>query len=347
MEAHTLKAAVLFKLNTKLKIIDLKIPILKPYQVLVKIKYSSICRSQLMEIYSGRDNKKWLPHLLGHEGTGKIIKLGSKIKNYKIGDNVILTWLKTSSQNSVGPKYIYKKKIINAGKVTTFSNYAIVSIDRILKRPKNISPKLAALLGCCFLTGPGMIYNETHPKKESSVVLIGLGGVGLGALLALKEKKIKSVVIVEKDLKKIKYAKKLGFKKFVRGIKEKDKKKILKFLNGYADLCYESAGSIKTLNFGISVIKPNGHLHFASHPEQGKKFEIDPHDFIIGKTITGSWGGGCEPKRDVKKFSKLIIKNQNLLNKIFVKTYSLKNINKAIINFKNNKDFRPILDMEL
>ena len=131
------KAAVLFKLQKKLRIIDLKIPELKKGQVLVKILYSSICKSQLMEINGGRDNKKWLPHLLGHEGSGIIIKIGDAVSKVKIGDEVILTWIRSSGVESANPMYEFHNQIINAGKVTTFSNYSIVSENRIIKKPKN------------------------------------------------------------------------------------------------------------------------------------------------------------------------------------------------------------------
>ena len=184
----TLSAAVLFEFNKPLKIINISIPPLKKGQVLVKIFYSSICRSQIMEIFSGRNNKKYLPHLLGHEGSGEVVKKAPGTK-FKIGDNVILTWIKSDLDESENPQFRFKKKKINSGKVTTFSNYAIVSQDRLIKKPRDISFKNSVLLGCCFMTGPGMVFNETKPKKNAKVILIGLGAVGLGVLLALKQKK--------------------------------------------------------------------------------------------------------------------------------------------------------------
>tara|TARA_B100000989_G_scaffold11566_1_gene7896 strand:- start:18193 stop:19224 length:1032 start_codon:yes stop_codon:yes gene_type:complete len=340
----TTKAAVLFKLNSKLKLINVKLPKLYDDQVLVKILYTSICRSQLMEIYSGRNNRKWLPHLMGHEGVGKIIDLGNKVKNFKIGDEVILTWI---SDNKIkrNTKLNYKNKIINAGNVTTFSQYSIVSKYNIVKKPINLKNNLASLLGCCFATGQGMVFNETNPTKNSKILLIGLGGVGLGILLALKEKKIKNVFLVEKDKKKIDIAKKLGFLNYTKGILKKDELKIANFFEGKADICYESAGSTKTIEFGISMVKHQGHFHFASHPESSKKIKIYPHEIISGKKISGSWGGGCKPKRDFTKFANIIKKNAPILNKIFYKKYKLKEINLAIKNFKNNKDFRPLIKM--
>lgn len=341
---RTTKAAVLFTLNSKLKLLDIQLPLINENQVLVKILYSSICRSQIMEIYSGRNNKKWLPHLLGHEGVGKIVSMGKKVKNFKVGEEVILTWI-NSSNIKTNTKYNYKNKVINAGSVTTFSNYSVVSKYNIVKKPLNLENNLASLLGCCFATGPGMVFKETNPIKKSKVLLIGLGGVGLGILLALKEKKIKNVFIIEKDIKKIGIAKKFGFLNYSSGITNHDKLRIFNFFNGKADICYESAGSIQTIEFGISMVKDDGHFHFASHPESFKKIKIYPHEIISGKRITGSWGGGCEPKKDFIKFAKIIKKNSHILRKIFKKKYKLKDINLAIKNFKNNKDFRPIIKM--
>ena len=96
-----IKAAVLFKLNSKLKILDLNLPKLKDNQILVKNLFSSICRSQIMEIYSGRNNKKWLPHMLGHEGVGKIIDIGKKVTDFKIGEEVILTWITSNKKKKI------------------------------------------------------------------------------------------------------------------------------------------------------------------------------------------------------------------------------------------------------
>lgn len=341
-----LTSAVLFKLNKKLRIINLKIPKLKSHQILVKIFYTGICRSQIMEIFSGRSNKKWLPHMLGHEATGEIIQVGQGVKKFKKKDKVILTWIKNSSVESDTPIFYYNKKIINAGNVTTFNNYSIVSENRLIKKPKSINYRDAVLLGCCFMTGPGMVYNETKPKKNSKVVIIGLGAVGLGVLLALKQKNINSIVIIEKNKKKIKLAKKMGIKLIINKINKKSEKKIYEYFGGKADICYESAGVLKTIEFGLKLIKDKGRLHFASHPHEKLSLKIKPYEFIVGKKISGSWGGGSKPDRDIKKYSQLIMNNKNIINKFLSKkNYSLININQAISDFMKNKNNRPIIKM--
>ena len=341
-----LKAAALFKFNRKLRVINLKIPELKVGQVLVKVFYSGICKSQLMEISGGRENKKWLPHLLGHEASGKVIKVGKGVKKIKLNDNVVLTWIKSLGYDAISPKYFYKGKKINSGKITTFSNYTIVSENRLVKKPKKLSWKDAIFFGCAFPTGAGMVFNDLKITKKDKVILIGLGAIGLGTLLALKKKKINNIIVIDKDKKKLKLAKKLGVKNTFNEINNLVKNKILKIFENGADFCFESAGQTKTIEFGMKIIKNNGRVHFASHPNSKSFLNIKPHDLIKGKKISGSWGGGSKPDRDVKKFSSILNKKKFNTQQLHCKIYKLNEINLAIKDFRNNFVFRPIIKMD-
>jgi len=341
-----LTAAVLFKINRKLKLINLKIPKLKPGQVLVKIFYSGICKSQIMEISGGRENKKWLPHLLGHEASGKVIQVGKGVKKVKFNDDVILTWIKSKGYDAKSPKFFYKKKKINAGKVTTFSNYSIVSENRLIKKPKSLSLKDSIFFGCAFPTGAGMVFNDIKVSAKDKIVLIGLGAVGLGTLLALKQHKVKNIIVIDKNKKKSNLAKKLGVKYFFSSINDITRKKINNIFKNGADVCFESAGITKTIEFGLKIINKKGKLHFASHPNNKDFIKISPYDLIKGKKISGSWGGGSKPDRDIKRFLPIIRKkNFNFLD-LNTKIYKLHEINYAIEDLKQNLIFRPIIKME-
>ena len=342
----SMTAAVLFKLNNNLKILNLEIPKLKKGQVLVKVFYSAICRSQIEEIYSGRENRKFLPHLLGHEGSGKVLAIGDGVNKVKVNDDVVLTWIRSKGLKSLNPEYFYKKIKINSGKVTTFSNYTVVSENRLIKKPRNISYKNAVLLGCSFMTGPGMVLNDLNLKKNFKILLIGLGAIGLGILLALKENNFKNIILIEKEKKKCLLAKSLGIKYIFNLLSLKIERKIYKIFKEKPDICFESAGCIKTIEFGLKVIKDNGRIHFASHPNTKKFLKIYPHDLIRGKMITGTWGGGSCPDRDVQTFSKIISANKSLFDRLLDKEYKLNEINDAIIDFKKNLVFRPIIKME-
>ena len=151
-----IKAAVLFEIGKPLQIREITSNPLKKGQVLIKILYSGICRSQLMEVQGLRGDDKWLPHLLGHEGSGIVEAIGEGVTKVKPGDEVILTWIKSSGLEADYAIYNYKDSVINSGAVTTFSNYSIVSENRVVKKPVNIPFDLAILFGCALPTGAGI-----------------------------------------------------------------------------------------------------------------------------------------------------------------------------------------------
>jgi len=341
-----LTAATLFKINKKLKVINLKIPKLKEGQILVKVFYSGICRSQLMEIFGGRDNKKWLPHLLGHEASGQVVQVGKNVKKVKPMDNVILTWIKSIGLEAQSPNFFYKNKKVNAGKVTTFSNYSIVSENRVVKKPKNLNFKDAVFFGCAFPTGAGMVFNEIKVLKNDKVVVIGLGAVGLGILLALIKKKVKNIAVIDNNKKKLILAKKLGIKHLFNSFSSFQLNAPNKIFKDGADVCFESAGQTKTIEFGMKIISKKGLIHFASHPDKKQLISIKPYDLIQGKRISGSWGGSTKPDRDIKKFCSILKTNKLRLKELYSKIYKLSEINLAISEFRKKLVFRPIIKMD-
>ena len=90
------------------------------------------------------------------------MKTGKKVSKIKIGDEVILTWIKCMGLNGVGAKYSFGKKTINSGPVSTFSNYSIVSENRLVKKPKSLDFDDAVLFGCALQTGAGIVINEMN-----------------------------------------------------------------------------------------------------------------------------------------------------------------------------------------
>jgi len=341
-------AAVLTKNNSPLKIINkLKFTKLRKGQVLVRILHSAICRSQIMEIEGKRGKDKYLPHLLGHEGAGIVHGVGAGVKKITKGDKIFLSWIKGKGLDSGGTKIKNQKKTINAGPITTFSNFSIISENRCFKIPKEFPLKKSVIFGCAVPTGAGIILNEIKPKKKDRICIIGLGGVGLSALIACKMLKLKNIIVVDIDNKKIKIAKKVGFKKTI--LLKNNKNAITKILNfnkgRYFDYTIESSGKSKSIEFAFSLTKKfGGKCFFASHPNEKSKISIKPFDLISGKKIFGSWGGGSDPQKIAKIMSKFFLKNKKILNLYFTKEYSLKNINKAIKDFKKKSVLKPLIN---
>jgi S-(hydroxymethyl)glutathione dehydrogenase / alcohol dehydrogenase len=334
--------AILVKPKKKLIISELNIPKLKKNQLLIKIKYSGICRSQIMEIDGQRGVDKFLPHTLGHEASGVIIDKYKSIKNFKKKDKVIITWIKSKKDDCEKIYYLMGGTKINSGYANTFSTYAIISLNRCIKKPKKLSMINAALYGCAVPTGAGMVLNAKKLKKDSKIIIIGFGGIGFFIFLTLKSKGIKNIIVIDKNQDRLHIAKNVGVKYLLKKI---DQKKIKNIFDADADFCFETAGIVSTIEKGFKVIKSNGCLIFASHPGKGKKISIDPHQLIKGKKIYGTWGGNINLEKNIDKLVKILNVYKKEFKILTKNTYSLNNINNTIKNFKRGKILRPIIKL--
>lgn len=342
-----IRAAILFDLNSSLEIYNLKIPPLEKGQVLVKILFSGVCRSQLMEVRGGRGEDPWLPHLLGHEGSGIVVAVGSDVTKVKPGDEVILGWVKGKGLDAPGAQYKYGDKTINSGRVTTFCNYSVVSESRLVIKPKNLPFDEAVLFGCALPTGAGMAINEINPKEEESVVVLGLGGIGLSALMALKAQGVKNIIAADISAEKLEMAKKIGATHCLNTVDDSFITSIQKLTSGGADYCIESAGRVSTIELGFSIVKSGGgKLLFASHPPEGETIRLTPHELIAGKQIAGSWGGATQPDRDIPKMFELFKTAKIPLDALLTKRYKLEQINEALADLEAGRVFRPLIVME-
>ena len=331
------KSAILEKKNQSLSIQKFNVPKLLRGQVLVKIFYSGICRSQLMEKSGKRGKDNWLPHALGHEASGEVIEIGAAVTKVKVRDKVILSWIKGKGINTNGFKIKNtKNKLINFGPITTFSNYSIISENRVFLKPSNLNFKEAVLYGCAIPTGAGIIFNQLKINKKDKILLIGIGGVGLSCLLALKAIKAKNVYILEKSNKKLNMIKNLK----INSLKFFDNKKDSDF-----DFCIDCSGVTKMIELGLSKINKTGTVLFASHPPSGEKIRVDPHELISGKKLYGTWGGLSYPDRDIAKFNKYFKKNKISLNPFLSKIYRLDEINKAFMDLSKGNEKRAIISM--
>ncbi len=316
------KAAILTKFK-KIELQDFATPReLRDDQVLVKINYTGICGSQIMEYLGHRGKDNYLPHTFGHEAAGNVIKVGKKVKKVSVKDEVILSWIKGKGLDYGGFKLVnVKNKKINFGPISTFSSLAIVSENRVFLKPKKMSKLEAVLYGCATPTGAGMVINELKEiKKNHKVCLIGVGGIGMAALLALKKKK-PQIFVIEKNKKKQSFLKKFKVKLIkVESIKN--------YKNNF-DFCIETSGTTNMIEQGFDLIKKNGKLIFASHPKSSKKIKLNPHDLISGKKIYGSWGGNCKLDKDIDKIFRYFNKKNIFSTHGKISLFNLENINQA------------------
>ena len=339
-------AFLLDKLNQPLKRLrNFRLPNTKNYHVLVKILFSGICGSQIMEIHGKRGNDIYLPHLLGHEGYAKVLKVGKKVKKVKKNDFVLLSWIKGRGGEEKNLEIKHGDSIVNSGPINTFSNFALISENRCTKIQNLKGKEMSPILGCSLPTGVGLINRDLKPKKNKSFIICGVGGVGIFVLLAIKQFKPKKIIVIEKNQRKINILKKLNLNIELIKYKKNLKNEILKKnMNMLADYIIDCTGNINSMNNCLNLIGRNGTFLFASHPDSKKKLSINPHELISGKKIIGSWGGGIKIEKD-KKFLISFFKKHFLNSSLrkLIKIYKLKNLNNAIKDIKYGEVFKAII----
>ena len=335
-----MKAAVLDKLNAPLKILKVDLPEYLDFgQVLVKIHYSGICGSQIGEINGVKGPDKYLPHLLGHEGSGTVIETGKGVKFIKNGEKVILHWRKSQGIDSKTPVYYYKGKKINAGFVTTFNEYAIVSENRLTKLNHSFDLIKAPLLGCSLTTGFGVVENNANIRVSESVVIYGSGSLGLSMVIAASVAGAYPIIAIDCYKNKLILAKKLGASHIIQSNNYKIiLSKIKKILNkDELNTFIDNTGNPKIIELGYNLIDKKGKLILVGVPNKKDKIKIHTLPMHFGKKIIGSEGGDSKPEIDIPRIIKLIKNKKIKLDNIISKIYTLDNINKAIKDVKTGK----------
>jgi S-(hydroxymethyl)glutathione dehydrogenase/alcohol dehydrogenase len=301
-----------------------------------------------MEVDGLRGPDKYLPHLLGHEASGIVLETGSGVSKVKQGEKVILSWIRGDGLNAPGPKYKFKNEIINSGQIATFGTVVIVSENCVFKVSKDTDLVMASLFGCAIPTGAGMALKELpNNLTESSVIVFGLGAIGMSALFALLSKKPRLVIVVDRDEAKLKFATSLGSVKTINSATENVKSQILNFNNDdLCDFAIDATGSTEGIMEAFSSVRKFGGLCvFASHPKSGQMLELDPFDLISGRNIRGSWGGAINMDSDLSQLLEMFL-NNTALNEMFTSSiYELDDVNQAISDLRSNRVLRPILRM--
>lgn len=339
------KAAVLFELNTPLVIEELEVPALKAEQVLVKLAYSGVCHSQLMEVRGERGFDRYLPHLLGHEGSGTVLEVGKKVTKVKPGDHVALTWIRGSGAEISGTQYKKADTIFHAGRVTTFNDHAVISENRCVKIQKNIPLDIAALFGCAVLTGAGIVLNDIKPEINSSILIWGVGGVGLSAVMAAIIAECSLIIALDTKSENLQLATDFGATHCIDVTKGDAIKRIHEIVGDQGvKYAVEAAGKTSTIESAFQAIQKSGGVCvFASHPPAGEKICLDPHDLISGKQIRGSWGGGSQPDSDLPIFVDYYMKGKLPLEKLIGRMYSLEQVNLALDELEREARGRSLI----
>ena len=281
---------------------------------------------------------------------GVVEDTGLGVNKVEIGDKVVVGWINGMGLDCNPPSFSKSFGKINAGKCTTFSNYTVVAENKLTKLPSGFPVNLAALLGCALPTGGGIVLNEITVNPKDKVLIVGLGGIGMSALLTLEALGVKEILCVDKDKKKLATARRLVNCETL-AVTSNNKDEILnqlrglKRFNGGFDYAIEAAGLTSTIELAFEALNKNGSLVFASHPKHNSKIALDPFDLISGKSITGTWGGNSLPDEIIPRFSKLFDKKHEKLGVLVTHYKGLNLLNNAISDLRKNKIVRAVIEI--
>ncbi len=340
-------AAILVEQNQPLQLWELEIPKLKPGQVLVKIHCTGLCHTQLGEIQGKKGPDPYMPHTLGHEGAGDVVELGAEVTKVKVGDRVVVTWLKGKGKDVPGTVYTSQGKNINSGAVSTFMEYAVVSENRLVPIAKTLDFKIASLLGCAVPTGAGIVFNDLKAKPNASFIIFGLGGVGLSALLAAKSLQPSSLIAVDQQPVKLALAKKFGATHVLQAADPNFTNQLKEITQGKGvDYAIEAVGLTQVMEQAFSSVRDFGGVCvIAGNPRKGEKLSLDPYDFIKGKKLLGSWGGGSQIDEDVITYVKLMQAGQLDLTNLISHEFKFSEINEAFKMLESGSASRIVLNI--
>ena len=328
-----MKAAVLERLNSPLVIRDVELTDLKVGQVLVKVLVSGLCGAQLHEIRGHKGNAKFLPHLMGHEGGGIVQAVGEGVSTVAVGDKVVMHWRVGGGIEAPFPTYVLDGQSMSSGKVTTLSEYSIVSENRLTSVPHDTSNYLCALLGCGLTTALGIINNEIDLKFGESVMIIGCGGVGLNLIQGANLASAHPVIGVDVAENKRAKVMNLNADAFINSKTENLEEKLKNLLtNGKIDVIIDTTGIPSVIAEMTKYLSNNGRFVLVGQPRPDEDLIIPQGKNLfngVGQIIKASQGGKTNPVEDIPRYVKLHKAGKLDIDKIVSHKFPLDRVNEA------------------
>ncbi|MDP2848198.1 MAG: zinc-binding dehydrogenase [Humidesulfovibrio sp.] len=348
MQIKTTTAAILVEQKKPLAVAEIVLPAELSFgQVLVKILYSGICGAQLNEIAGAKGPDKFLPHLLGHEAVAEVLEIGPGVKTVKPGQRVCLHWRPGTGLQCEPPKYGWNGQVVNAGWVTTFCRHAIISENRMTPVADDFDPRLVPLLGCAVTTAMGVINNDAHVKIGQSVVVFGVGGVGLNIVQFAALVAANPVIGVDINDEKKDMALKFGATHAFNSTKVQDiAEEIKKIVGpGGADVVIDTTGNARIIELCYELTHADGRTILVGVPSKGDKVSIYTLPLHFKKVLKGSEGGSCLPALDIPRIINLVQKGRVSLDGLVTHEFALEDINDALDLVRTGQAGRVLIKM--
>jgi alcohol dehydrogenase len=349
-----------------LRIAELELDSPRPGELLVRIDAASLCHSDL-SVVNG-DRVRPMPMALGHEATGIVEALGSpEDTEFVVGDRVILAFLPACGECArckggepymcgVGAAANGEGRLLNGGcrlhdgghdvhhhlGISAFASHAVVDQRSAVKVDADLPPEIAALFGCAVLTGAGAVFNSAAVRAGETVLVYGLGGVGLSALLAARAIGASTLVAIDPSAEKRTIAADLGA--IVLSPLEAPKALPALFPEGGADVVIETVGRAAVLTAAYQAARRGGRICTVGLPNPAERFDIPAISLVAeGKTLIGSYMGSAVPARDIPRYIALWKEGRMPVERLLTSVNKLTDINALMDALEQGKAIRQVM----
>jgi alcohol dehydrogenase len=332
-------------------------------ELLVRIEAAGLCHSDLSVVDGNRVRP--VPMLLGHEAAGVVEEIGPGVTDVQQGQRLVMTFLPRCGQctacatngltpcepgsaaNAAGTLMTGERRLSRNGQpvhhhlgVSGFATHAVVDRRSVVPVPADVPPAVASLLGCAVLTGGGAVLNAGRPQPGQTVIVVGLGGVGMAAVLTALAHDDVRVVGVDQLADKLDRARAMGAHAAYTPDEARDH-------NLKAAVVIEAVGHPSALETAIGLTAPGGRTVTVGLPRPDARISVSPLGFVAeGRSLIGSYLGSAVPSQDIPHFVELWRAGRLPVESLVSSTIALDDINTGMDQLADGNAVRQIISFE-
>lgn len=338
-------------------------------EVLVRMAAAGLCHSDLSVIDGNRPRP--LPMVLGHEGAGVVEALGAGVDDLDVGDHVVTAFVPScracepctdgrpalcepgAAANNAGTLLSGARRLHRDGSdvhhhlgVSAFAELAVVSRRSLVRIDRELPLDQAAVFGCAVVTGVGAVVNTAALSPGRRVAVVGLGGVGLAALLGARLREAQVLVAVDLSDAKLALARELGATHTLNAADPDAVAGIRELTRGGVDVAFEMAGAVKAMELAYRITRRGGLTVTAGLSPPTAMFST-PHVGLVAeeRTIRGSYLGSCDPARDVPHYIQWYREGRLPVDRLISGRIALGELNAAFDTLADGATVRQVLTL--
>ncbi|MFN5618853.1 MAG: zinc-dependent alcohol dehydrogenase family protein [Brevundimonas sp.] len=336
-------------------------------EVRIAVRAAGLCHSDLSVING--DRPRPVPMALGHEAAGVVEALGPGVEDLAVGDHVVTVFLPScgtcapgaegrpalcepgARANGTGELLAGGRRLACDGApvhhhlgCSVFAEHAVVSRRSLVRVDQDLPFEHAALFGCAVLTGVGAVVNTAAVRPGQSVVVVGLGGVGLGAVLGALAAGASPVVAVDLSPDKLALARTLGPVQTVDAAAPDAVEQVRALTGGGAEVAIEMAGAARALEAAWRMTRRGGLTVTAGLPPPDAALPVNIVSLVAEeRTLKGSYIGTCVPSRDIPRYIRLFREGRLPVDRLVSDVIGLEDLNAAFDRLAEGRAVRQVV----